>query len=126
MLARILEAAGIDYETAESAPGRGNIWARLEGGDEPAILLLHHIDVVPAEKEQWHCDPFGGEIRDGFVHGRGALDMKGQGIMELLAFLSVHRSGSVPKKDLIFLAVAALILCLIAWFMNEKVPALLQ
>ena len=54
--AAIFEAEGIEYETAESAPGRGNIWARLEGsGDEPGLILLQHTDVVPAEEEFWTC-----------------------------------------------------------------------
>ena len=61
----ILDAEGIPYETAESAPGRGNIWARLEGGDQPALLLLHHMDVVPANKASWLTDPLSGEIKDG-------------------------------------------------------------
>ena len=54
---RIFEAEGIAFETAESAPGRGNIWARLEGGDEPALILLQHTDVVPAEMEYWTIEP---------------------------------------------------------------------
>ena len=61
--ARIFEAEGIEFETAESAPGRGNIWARLEGGDEPALILLQHTDVVPAEEEFWTIDPLSGDIR---------------------------------------------------------------
>ena len=51
----ILDAEGIPYETAESAPGRGNIWARLKGGDQPALMLLHHMDVVPANTASWHA-----------------------------------------------------------------------
>jgi len=109
--AGIFEKEGVDYTVYEPdgalGKGRCSISARISGsGEEDPLILLNHIDVVPAEKEQWHCDPFGGEVRDGFVHGRGALDMKSQGIMELLAFLSVHRSGEVLKRDLIFLAVA--------------------
>lgn len=109
--ADIFDKEGIGYTIYEpegaSGKGRASISARIPGsGSEDPLILLNHIDVVPAEKDQWHCDPFGGEVRDGFVHGRGALDMKGQGIMELLAFLSVHRSRSVPKRDLVFLAVA--------------------
>jgi acetylornithine deacetylase/succinyl-diaminopimelate desuccinylase-like protein len=109
--ADIFDKEGISYTVYESegasGEGRASISARIPGsGSEDPLILLNHIDVVPAEKDQWHYDPFGGEVRDGFVHGRGALDMKGQGIMELLAFLSVHRSGSVSKRDLIFLAVA--------------------
>jgi len=92
-LAKILDAAGIEYQTAESAPGRGNIWARLEGGDEPAVLLLHHIDVVPADDDHWTMDPLGGEIRDGYVYGRGTLDTKTSGVLHLQAFLALHAEG---------------------------------
>ena len=109
--ADIFEKEGIDYTVYEpegaSGKGRASISARISGsGSEDPLILLNHIDVVPAEKDQWSCDPFGGEVKDGYVHGRGAIDMKGQGIMELVAFLSVQRSGSAPKRDLIFLAVA--------------------
>jgi len=104
--AKIFEAEGIAYETAESAPGRGNIWARLEGGDEPALILLQHTDVVPAEKQFWTIDPLSGDIRDGMILGRGARDMKGLGILELATFLSLHRSGAPLNRDVIFLATA--------------------
>jgi acetylornithine deacetylase/succinyl-diaminopimelate desuccinylase-like protein len=56
------EREGIEYEIAESAPSRGNIWAHLKGGDEPALLLLHHMDVVPASPETWNTDPLKSEI----------------------------------------------------------------
>ena len=104
--AAILEAAGITYETAESAPGRGNIWARLEGGDEPGIVLLHHMDVVPADEEHWTTDPLGGEIRDGYLYGRGALDTKTSGIHHLLAFLALHEAGQPLDRDVVFMATA--------------------
>lgn len=104
--ARIFEAEGIAYETAESAPGRGNIWARLEGGDEPALILLQHTDVVPAEEEFWTIDPLSGDIRDGYILGRGARDMKGLGTIQLATFLSLHRSGAELNRDVIFLATA--------------------
>jgi acetylornithine deacetylase/succinyl-diaminopimelate desuccinylase-like protein len=105
-LAKILDAAGVEYETAESAPGRGNIWARLEGGDEPAILLLHHIDVVPADGDHWTTDPLGGEIRDGYVYGRGTQDTKTGGILHLQAFLALHADGRPLKRDVVFMATA--------------------
>ena len=73
-LAGIFEAEGIPYEMAESAAGRGNIWARLSGGNEPALVLLHHIDVVPADPNYWSTDPLSGEVREGFLYGRGTLD----------------------------------------------------
>ena len=71
-ISTILDAEGIPYETAESAPGRGNLWARLEGGDEPALILLQHTDVVPPDIRYWTIDPLGGEIKDGYLYGRGA------------------------------------------------------
>ncbi len=104
--AAIFEAEGIEYETAESAPGRGNIWARLEGGDEPGLILLQHTDVVPAEEEFWTIDPLSGDIRDGVILGRGTRDMKGLGIIQLATFLSLHRSGIELNRDVIFLATA--------------------
>ncbi len=67
---------------------------------------MHHSDVVPAEKSEWSFDPFGGEIKDGHVCGRGALDTKGLGIMELAAFLAAKREGVKLSRDLIFLACA--------------------
>ena len=104
--ARIFDAEGIAYEIAESEPGRGNIWARLEGGDEPAILLLHHMDVVPADEEHWTADPLGAEIRDGFIYGRGALDTKTSGILHLQAFLALHAAGRPLNRDVVFMATA--------------------
>ena len=64
-IGNILDKEGIDYQTAESAPGRGNLWARLEGGDEPALILLQHTDVVPADPAYWTTDPLSGKIKDG-------------------------------------------------------------
>jgi acetylornithine deacetylase/succinyl-diaminopimelate desuccinylase-like protein len=103
---RLFDAEGIAYQTAESAPGRGNIWARLEGGDEPALILLQHTDVVPADEEFWTIDPLSGDIRDGEILGRGAVDMKGLGTLQLATFLSLHRSGATLNRDVIFLATA--------------------
>ncbi len=105
-LAAILDQAGIPYETAESAPGRGNLWARLPGGDEPGLVLLHHIDVVGADPRYWQVDPLAGEIRDGYVWGRGALDMKGTAIAQLQAFLALHASGRPLVRDVWFIATA--------------------
>jgi acetylornithine deacetylase/succinyl-diaminopimelate desuccinylase-like protein len=105
--AEILEKEGIAYKTYEAAPGRSSISAVMPGtGEKGAVILLNHIDVVPARADEWRVDPFSGEIKDGFIYGRGALDMKGQGILELLAFLEVKRKGLTPCRDLIFLAVA--------------------
>ena len=102
----ILDAEGIAYETAESAPGRGNIWARLKGGAQPALMLLHHMDVVPANKASWRTDPLSGEIKDGNIYGRGALDTKSSGILHLAAFIALHRSKATLNRDVIFMATA--------------------
>ena len=105
-LAQLLAAAGIKYETAESAPGRGNLWARLEGGPGKALVLLHHIDVVPADPRFWTTDPLGGEIRDGYLYGRGTVDTKSLGIFGLQAFLELHRAGKPLSRPVIFVATA--------------------
>ena len=104
--AKLLDAEGIAYETAESAPGRGNLWARLEGGDEPALVLLNHTDVVPADEDYWSTDPLSGEIKDGELYGRGALDMKGTGLLQFQAFLALHRAGKPLRRDVLFVATA--------------------
>jgi acetylornithine deacetylase/succinyl-diaminopimelate desuccinylase-like protein len=105
-LGKFLEAAGIRYETAESAPERGNLWARLPGGDEPALVLLHHIDVVPANASYWDVDPLSGVEKDGYLWGRGAIDTKGLGITQLQAFLALKASGKKLNRDVIFMATA--------------------
>ena len=105
-IANILESEGIPYQTAESAPGRGNIWARLEGGDEPALIMLQHTDVVPADMKYWTTDPLSGEIRDGYLWGRGTLDMKGTGMSQLATFVSLHRAGIPLNRDVVLVATA--------------------
>jgi acetylornithine deacetylase/succinyl-diaminopimelate desuccinylase-like protein len=105
--AHIFEKESIVYKTYEASAGRASIKAMIPGtGEKGAIILLNHIDVVPARADEWSVHPFSGEVKDGFIHGRGALDMKGQGILELLAFLEVKRKGLTPCRDIIFLAVA--------------------
>ena len=104
--AKIFKNEGIEFNSAESAPGRGNIWARIKGGDKPALILLQHTDVVPANMNFWTRDAFSGEIHDGYIWGRGALDMKGTGISQLAVFLSLHRSGLALNRDVVFLATA--------------------
>src|SRR5438034_4797784 len=81
-LAAVLERDGITSEIVESAPGRANLMARLAGdGSLPGVVLHHHIDVVYADRRYWTVDPFGGVVRDGYIYGRGAIDMKSTGIM---------------------------------------------
>lgn len=102
----IFDQTGIAYETVESAPGRGNIWARLDGGNEPGLVLLHHIDVVPATRENWDSDPLMPVVRDGVLYGRGVLDTKALGILHLEAFLALHESNLPLRRDVIFMATA--------------------
>jgi acetylornithine deacetylase/succinyl-diaminopimelate desuccinylase-like protein len=78
----------------------------LKGGGEPALVLLHHIDVVSADPRYWQVDPLAGEIRSGYVWGRGALDMKGTAIAQLQAFLALHASGARLTRDVLFVATA--------------------
>ena len=104
--AEIFDQYGISYQVAESAPGRGNIWARIEGGDQPALMLLQHTDVVPADKEYWETDPMLGTIKDGYLYGRGVIDMKGLGIAHLVAFLSAYKNQEKLTRDIVFLATA--------------------
>jgi acetylornithine deacetylase/succinyl-diaminopimelate desuccinylase-like protein len=107
LLRKIFDAEGISYEYAESAPGRGNLVARLKGsGREPALVLLHHIDVVPVNREYWTTDPFSGAVKDGYIWGRGAQDMKSLGVAELMAFLLLHRAKVALNRDVIYLATA--------------------
>ncbi len=104
--ANIFEQEGIEYSSAESAPGRGNIWARIKGGDLPALILLQHTDVVPATKEYWDTDSLVAEIKDGYLYGRGVIDMKGAGISQLVSFIKLHRSGLNLNRDVVFVATA--------------------
>lgn len=111
-LGNLLSEAGIDYESAESAPGRGNLWAKLPGVPDasgrklPGLVLLHHIDVVPANPAHWRVDPLSGEILDGYIYGRGAIDTKGLGMVQLQAFLALAASGRPLNRDVWYVATA--------------------
>jgi acetylornithine deacetylase/succinyl-diaminopimelate desuccinylase-like protein len=104
--ARIFAAEGIAFDTASSAPGRGNVWARIKGGDQPALLLLSHMDVVPADPKYWSVEPFAATVQDGILYGRGTLDTKSLGVVELEAFLALHRARVPLDRDVIFMATA--------------------
>jgi acetylornithine deacetylase/succinyl-diaminopimelate desuccinylase-like protein len=107
--AEILEGAWIPSEVIELTPGRGSCVARLAASGaatEPPIVLLGHIDVVPVDAEAWTRDPFGAELVDGVVWGRGAIDMKSMVAMELAVMLAIRRSGADLRRDVIFAAVA--------------------
>lgn len=103
-LAKVLRANGIEAQLFETAPGRSCVYARLKGdGSKKPIILLNHIDVVPAQASDWTHDPFSGDIVDGEIYGRGALDMKGMAISELMTVLNLKRAGKTLKRDVIFL-----------------------
>jgi acetylornithine deacetylase/succinyl-diaminopimelate desuccinylase-like protein len=106
-LAGLLSAEGIDSRKLFSAPGRANLVADLPGSDSgKPLVLLNHTDVVPVEAQQWEIEPFGGLVKDGYVWGRGALDMKGMGVLELMTVLTLKRRGVRLRRPVRFLAVA--------------------
>jgi acetylornithine deacetylase/succinyl-diaminopimelate desuccinylase-like protein len=104
-LAEVLRRDGIEAQVFEPAPGKANLYARLSGdGSARPLILLNHMDVVLASPEYWTVDPFGGVIKDGAVWGRGALDMKGDAIAQLMTLLVLKRAHVPLKRDVIFLA----------------------
>lgn len=106
-LARKLGDEGIASQVIESAPGRGNLYARLPGrGTRRPIVLLSHLDVVPADPKSWRLPPFSGTREAGYVYGRGALDDKGMGVVELMTLVAIKRAGQPLDRDLILLATA--------------------
>ena len=106
-LADILRRESLESQLYQAAPDRANLSARLPGdGGKRPLILLNHTDVVPAEPPFWQEPPFAGTVRDGVVWGRGALDMKGLAVMELMTFLLLKRHGIPLKRDVVFLALA--------------------
>jgi acetylornithine deacetylase/succinyl-diaminopimelate desuccinylase-like protein len=106
-MAELLEREGIEHTIFESRPGRGNLYARLKGSAaKRPLILLNHTDVVPAEARFWTANPFGGEIRGGYLYGRGAIDMKSLGAVQLMAVLLLKRQRVALDRDVIFLATA--------------------
>jgi acetylornithine deacetylase/succinyl-diaminopimelate desuccinylase-like protein len=104
-LAGVLKREGIESTILESVPGRGNLVARLKGDGRAApLLLMVHLDVVPAEADKWTHPPFGAEIADGFLWGRGTLDTKELAAMELMALLLLKRANKTLGRDVIFMA----------------------
>jgi acetylornithine deacetylase/succinyl-diaminopimelate desuccinylase-like protein len=103
----ILEREGIDCEIVGPSPDRGTIVGRLKGdGSASPLLLMSHTDVVAVEPEKWTHDPFAADIDDGFIYGRGAMDMKHMVTMELMTLLLLKRAGVPLKRDVIFMAAA--------------------
>ena len=107
LLREYLEANGVQVELYARMPERANLVARIPGrGDGPRLLLLSHTDTVLADPAEWRVDPWSGELRDGEVWGRGALDMKGEVAASAVAIASLAREGFQPGGDLIFVAAA--------------------
>jgi acetylornithine deacetylase/succinyl-diaminopimelate desuccinylase-like protein len=104
-LAAVLRRDGIEAQVFEPAPGKANLYARLRGdGSARPLILLNHMDVVLASPQYWQVDPFSGVVQGGYIWGRGALDMKGEGIVQLMTLLILKRAGVPLKRDVIFLA----------------------
>ncbi len=108
VLASVLGSSGLDVERYESEPGRTSLVARIEGSDPdaPTLLLMGHTDVVPVSIDGWSRDPFGGELVDGEVWGRGAVDMLNLTASMAVATRRLAASGFRPRGTLIYLAVA--------------------
>ena len=105
-LGGLLAVEGIDCEFIQTAPGREAIVGRLRGDGSRggALMLANHLDTVPADPSGWTSPPFEAEVRAGRVYGRGAVDMKGTGVMHLFAVLLAKRHGLRLARDLVFLA----------------------
>jgi acetylornithine deacetylase/succinyl-diaminopimelate desuccinylase-like protein len=101
LLRDYLEAGGVQCELVGRSPERLNLVARLKGGDGPSLALISHTDTVRADPEEWSRDPWSGDLVDGEVWGRGALDMKSQAAASAVAFLSLAREGFRPAGDLV-------------------------
>ena len=106
-LKKIFDQHGIENEIFEYKPGRANIIARIKGsGSKRPIILLSHTDVVTAEPASWEVDPFSGVIKNGSIWGRGALDMKGEGLLHLMTMILLKREGPALARDVIYLGTA--------------------
>jgi acetylornithine deacetylase/succinyl-diaminopimelate desuccinylase-like protein len=104
---QVLEKEGIAAEVDEFAPGRANLLATLPGsGAKRPLILLNHMDVVPADPARWSVPPFSGLLKDGMIYGRGSEDMKTEGILQLLALVRAKREGLALDRDILFLATA--------------------
>jgi acetylornithine deacetylase/succinyl-diaminopimelate desuccinylase-like protein len=106
-LKKVFDQNGIENEIFEYKPGRANIIARLKGtGAKRPIILLSHMDVVTAEPASWDVDPFAAAIKNGSIYGRGALDMKGEGLLHLMTMILLKREGPPLARDVIFIGTA--------------------
>ncbi len=113
-LAAIFRREGVDdlafYDASddrEYGADRMNMTATLSGdGSKPPLILLNHTDVVPVERQYWDFEPFSGSVVDGVIYGRGAIDMKSMGVMELMAMLLIRRHRLPHRRDIVFMALA--------------------
>jgi acetylornithine deacetylase/succinyl-diaminopimelate desuccinylase-like protein len=107
-LQKLLADAGFECEQLAAEPGRPNLVARLRGdADGPTLTFLGHVDTVRADPEEWTFDPWAGDVADGWVRGRGALDMKGQVAAEVAAAVALAESGWRPSSGELLLAITA-------------------
>jgi acetylornithine deacetylase/succinyl-diaminopimelate desuccinylase-like protein len=97
-LCRLLEEAGLAPVTSGARPEKPNVLCHVGGTGEPGLVLVHHMDVVPARPGDWSVPPFSGEVRDGFMYGRGTLDTKNLGIAHLCAALAAREAGTLRRK----------------------------
>src|SRR5690606_2660556 len=111
LFVRVMRAEGVEETEVVETPGAGAprgraaAWGRVRGtGARPPVVLLSHLDVVPAEREGWAVDPFAGLVAGGYVMGRGALDAKGVAIVHLLALAELARRDAPLARDVILLA----------------------
>ncbi|WP_449280714.1 M20/M25/M40 family metallo-hydrolase [Leucobacter sp.] len=102
-VAAYLRELGLEPQILESLPGRASVIARVPGAEPelPALVLHGHLDVVPADPANWSVDPFAGEVRDGMLWGRGAVDMKDMDAMMLTAVAELLRAGELPRREII-------------------------
>ena len=102
LLSGILEHHGLSPSVFGAVPEKPNVLCHVGGTEEPGLLLIHHMDVVPAQAKEWSVPPFSGEIRDGYMYGRGTLDTKSLGVAHWCAALRAHKEGILRRK--LFLA----------------------
>ena len=102
----LFDAEGIENEILAPSPGakRASFVARLPGRWGRPLVLLNHLDVVPADPKRWRHPPFSGEAADGALWGRGATDMKGIAVVQAMVLVDLKRRGVVPERDVVFLA----------------------
>jgi len=98
LLCRVLIGNGLTPITFGEVPEKPNVLCHVGGTEEPGLVLIHHMDVVPAQAEEWSVPPFSAEVRDGYLYGRGTLDTKGLGVAHLCAAIDAARSGRLRRK----------------------------